>query len=126
MKVSTHLNFPKFLFDLCLCCGFLKELMIWASLPDGQAQTKTPPTFGIVLWYTEWCHILLCSLFQNAFKSFHTVYNQLPNMYTQICVYECVICHAIYEYCSLFPNFLHISFQQSIMQDFKSIIQHIF
>lgn len=27
---------------------------------------------------------------------------------------------------SLFPNFLHISFQQSIMQDFKSIIQHIF
>lgn len=93
LEIPMHLNFPTFPFEQCPCCGLLKELMIWASLSDGQSQTRTPPTFAIVLWYREWCNILICSLFSITVKFSHHI--QPRALSAQMC------CHAIYKCCCL-------------------------
>lgn len=108
LEVPMLLNFPTFPSDLCLCCGLLKELMIWTFLPDGQSQTRTPPTFAIVLWYTEWCNILLCSLLQSALNNDQVLTPYIAK--SSICTNVLFVMPFTNAAVSLFPNFLHVSF----------------
>lgn len=124
LKIPMHLNFPMSPFDLCLCHGLVKELMIWASLPDGQSQ-KTSLTFAIVLWYTEWCHKFY---FAACFRvlSVTVKFSHHIQPISSICTNVLFVMPFKNAALSLLPNFLHVRFQQSIMQDFKSSLQHSF